>query len=126
MDEEEARLDLRLLHLAVHGHLDAMRRHGYLPPARSMAFLRARTVSTRAISRLYSTVPRRSALGSVACAASRAASAMLAPSGFLPVRYFSAAVALMGVGPRLVRPIPARSTKPCVPITTYAAEAAVA
>src|SRR5438067_4366233 len=118
VDEEQARLDLRLLGVAVDGDLDAMCRHGYLPPARSTAFLRARAVSTRAISRLYSTVPRRSALGSVAAAASRAASAMAAPSGFLPVRCFSAAVALMGVGPRLVRPMPARSTNPCVPITT--------
>src|SRR5206468_12724285 len=63
MDEEQARLDLSFLDLAVDHHLDAMGPHGYLPPARSTAFFRARPVSTRAISRLYSTAPRRSALG---------------------------------------------------------------
>src|SRR3954462_8325549 len=126
VDEEQPRLDLPLLGLSVDGHLDAMRTHGYLLPARSTAFFRARAVRTRAISFLYSTAPRRSALASAASPASRAASAMAAPSGFLPVRCLSAAVALMGTGPTFVRPIPARSTNPCVPMTTYAAEAAVA
>src|SRR5206468_790441 len=32
MDEEQARLDLSLLGLAVDRHLDAMGPHGYLPP----------------------------------------------------------------------------------------------
>src|SRR5215475_2888127 len=81
VNEQQSRLDLRLMRLAVDLHLDRVERHDY-PLARPTA----RTAITRAISRLYSTEPRRSALGAAACAARRAASASVAPSGCLPVR----------------------------------------
>ena len=61
---------------------------------------------------LYSMEPRRSAPGLAAAAARRPASAKAASSAFLPARYASAAVTLIGVGPTFVRPIPARSMTP--------------
>jgi hypothetical protein len=50
---------------------------------------------------LYSTDPRRSALGAAALAASRAASAMFFSSGALPSRKRAAWTASIGVGPRV-------------------------
>src|SRR5262249_56742147 len=86
VDEEETRVHFGLSRRSVDGDRDLVARHGYFPPARSTAFLSARAVSTRAISRLYSTEPDRSADGAVAAAARRAASAIVALSGFLPRR----------------------------------------
>src|SRR5437899_580387 len=112
VDEQQARLHLCFEGRAVDGDVDVMLRHRYFPPARWAALRKARTVSTRAISFLYSTEPRRSAPGLAAAPARRPASANAASSAFLPARYASAAVALTGVGPTLVSPIPARSTAP--------------
>src|SRR5438093_1244505 len=55
---------------------------------------------------LYSTGPRRSALGWDASAASWAACLIVASSGRLPFSAASARLALIGVRPTLVRPIP--------------------
>src|SRR5215468_4885141 len=120
VNEQQSRLDLRLMRLAVDLHLDRVDRHDY-PLARSTARPRARTAITRAISRLYSTEPRRSALGVAACAARRAASASLAPSGCLPVRCRSAATAWTGAGPTLVSASPTRSIAPFAASVTCAA-----
>ena len=59
------------------------------------------------MARLYSTDPRRSAVGEAACAASSPASRKTASSGRLPRRKRSDSPARSGVGPALVRPIPA-------------------
>src|SRR5438128_9037403 len=126
VDQEQPRLDLRLAGAAVHRHLDLVRRHGYRPPARSTDFFNARAASTRAISRLYSTEPRRSAVGELACAALRAASPSAAASGFLPISRLSASAARTGTGPALVSASAARTLSPLDPSVTWAAAAAVA
>src|SRR4029077_4680112 len=124
--QQQPRFDLRFEARAVHGHADLVGRHGYCPPAaRCAALVSARCVSTRAMFCLYSTVPRRSGLGDVAAAARFAASANVAASGFFPFKNCSASVALIGVGPRLVRPMPAASITP-PPMTRNAAAPAVA
>ena len=112
VDQQQARLDLRVVRRPVHGDPDLVLCHGYRPPARSTASFKARVASTRAISRLYSTEPRRSALGDAAFAARCAASARLAASGRLPVRNFSASAALIGVGPTLVSARPSPLDRP--------------
>ena len=112
MDEQQTRVDLPLLRGPVHRDANRVRRHCQRPPARSTAFVSARAVSTRAISRLYSTDPRRSADGDVACPASFAASAMVFASGFFFCRNFSASTARIAVGPAAVSAMPARSTVP--------------
>src|SRR5512143_1448762 len=124
--QQQAGLDLRRARRAVHGHRDLVHGHDHCPPARRTAAFRARTVRTRAISRLYSTEPRRSAEGFVALAASRPASWSVASSGFLPARNFSASTALMGVGPALVSAMPALSMVPFAASVTCAAAPAVA
>src|SRR5262249_1592062 len=123
--EQQARLDVGLSRGAVDRDGDVMACHRYLPAARWAALRRARTVSTRAMSFLYSTVPRRSAPGFAADEAMRPASAKTDSSGFLPARKLSASRALMGVGPTLVSPMPARSITPPL-ITRKAAAPAVA
>src|SRR5256886_6235505 len=62
VDQQEARLDVSLVLLAVDRELDPHRPH-LPPPARSRALRSARAVNTRTMSRLYSTDPRRSSLG---------------------------------------------------------------
>src|SRR5712671_1013154 len=109
MDQEQPRLDVDSMTRAVHPQFDVMPGHGHRPPARSTAFFSARPASTRAISRLYSTDPRRSAVGDAASAALRAASAMLASFALLPMRKSSAAVARRGTGLALVSASPTRS-----------------
>src|SRR5262249_8758833 len=126
VNEKQSRLDLSLARGAVDVERDVVSRHGYAPCARATAFARARAVRTRAISFLYSTEPRRSADGDVACAASFEAAAIASASGFLPFNNCSAAVALIGVGPTLVRTIPTFSIVPLAPSVTCAAAAAVA
>src|SRR5258706_4037773 len=123
---QKARLDFRLAHRAVDGYADLVHRHGQFPPARCTALRSARVVRTRAISFLYSTVPRRSPLGELFTAASRAASAMVFSSGIFPTRYFAASTASMGVSPAFVRPMPARSTAPFFPRVSCTAAAATA
>src|SRR5437870_13357240 len=108
VDEKQSRLDLHAVRSAVDGQLDVMRGHGYRPPARSTAFFSARAASTRAISRLYSTVPRRSAVGAAASAARRAASAMLVSAAPFPSRQSSAGVERTRTGPAFLRARPAR------------------
>src|SRR5512143_2670910 len=61
MDQQEAGIHLGLLCRSVHRYVDLVPGHGYCPPALCTALCRARAVRTRAISRLYSTEPRRSA-----------------------------------------------------------------
>src|SRR6266850_1744663 len=73
VDEQQPGLDPELVRGAVHRHPDLVCGHGHRPPARSTAFFSARAASTRPISRLYSTEPRRSALGD-ATASARSAS----------------------------------------------------
>src|SRR5258706_15524060 len=124
--EQKARLDFRLAHRAVDGYADLVHRHGQFPPARCTAFRSARVVRTRAISFLYSTVPRRSALGELLTAASRAASARVFASGIFPMRYFAASTASTGVSPAFVRPMPARSIAPFFPRVSCTAAAATA
>src|SRR5947209_18568946 len=101
VDQQEARLDVSLVLLAVDRELDPLRPH-LSSPARSRALRSARAVNTRTMSRLYSTDPRRSSLGWAASAQSWAARLMAASSGRLPVRAASARVALMAVRPTLV------------------------
>src|SRR5207237_8105878 len=125
VDEEQPRLDLDAVGNAVDGQLDVMPGHGYRPPARSTAFFSARAASTRAISRLYSTDPRRSAVGDAASAARRAASAMRASSARFPRRTSSAAEARTGTGPALVRARPTCAKWPAPSSVTWAAAAAV-
>src|SRR5262245_52073049 len=60
LDQEQARLHRGFPAGAVDVERDRMLRHGYLPSARWAALRSARIVSTRAISFLYSTEPRRS------------------------------------------------------------------
>ena len=116
MHEEEPRLDLRLAAMPL--TVTRMRcvvmplsclvlRYAACPLARSRARVSALLVSTRTISRLYSIEPRRSASGLAASAASCAACAMLSWSRRLPWSKASAGCAFSGVGPTLVRPIPA-------------------
>ena len=88
--------------------------------------LSARVERARAISRLYSTEPRRSGVGEQASAASRAASAMTASAGRLPTSASSASRERTGVGATLVRASPTWSNAPFVPSVTCAAAAAVA
>src|SRR5262245_59041373 len=65
VDEEEPRLDLGFHIRTVDLDADHLLFHGYFPPRlRSMARLSARAVNTRTRSRLYSSDPRRSAVGS--------------------------------------------------------------
>src|SRR5215475_13587224 len=65
MDEEEPRLDLGFHVRAVDLDADLLLPHGYFPSRlRSRARFSARTVNTRTRSRLYSSDPRRSAVGS--------------------------------------------------------------
>src|SRR5436309_1077988 len=94
--------------------------------ARSAALRSARPVSTRTRSFLYATEPRRSAAGSEAAEASRAACAIVASSSRLPRSEVSACTALIGVSPTLVRAMPACSTAPSERIVSCAATAAVA
>src|SRR6267142_567386 len=126
VDEQQPGLDPELVRGAVHRHPDLVCGHGHRPPARSTAFFSARAASTRPISRLYSTEPRRSALGDAAAAALRAASAMLASLARRPVRNVSASAARAGTGPALVSARPTRSNAPLPSSVTWAAAAAVA
>src|SRR5262245_53366858 len=104
VDQQQPRLRLRFVLFAVDRHLDA---HGsHLPPARSIAFLSARAVSTLTRSFLYSTEPLRSADGWAASLASSAARLIAASSGRFPRSAASAASALIGVGPTFARPMP--------------------
>src|SRR6185295_8679998 len=110
--EEQPRLDVGFVFFPVDRHLDE---HGpYLPgaPARSRARCSARAVRTRTRSVLYSTDPRRSAVGSAAAAASPAARAITASSSRWPVRAASARGALRGMAPTFVSPMPARAQVP--------------
>src|SRR5262245_12342095 len=124
--QEQARLDFRFVRRAVDGHADLVPGHGYFPPARCTALRSARAVSTRAISRLYSTEPRRSAPGALFAAAIFAASPIVLSSGTLPARNFAASPASTGVTPALVRAIPARSTAPLPSRVNCTAAAATA
>src|SRR5262249_32453976 len=117
VNEQEARLAVGLAFLAVDGDLDLHR----APPshrarvARSRARWSARAVRTRTRSFLYSTGPRRSALGRAASAASLAASLIALSSSRWPRSAASAFSALIGVSPTLVSPMPARSPTPGAP-----------
>src|SRR6185436_13004139 len=82
--QQQPRLDLGFAHRAVHRDADLV----FHALALSRAAVNARPASTLAISRLYSTEPRRSALGDAAFAARRAASARVFASGVLPARNF--------------------------------------
>src|SRR5882762_9814158 len=126
MHEQKARLDFRLAHRAVDGHADLVHRHGQLLPARCTAVRSARVVRTRAISRLYSTEPRRSALGELFTAASRATSANSFSSGALPASSRAASVSSSGVGPALVNAIAAFSIAPLASSVNCTAAAALA
>src|SRR5262249_9240644 len=65
MDKQEPRLDIGFHIRAVDLDVDLLLSHDYFPPRlRSSARLSARTVNTRTRSRLYSSDPRRSAVGS--------------------------------------------------------------
>ena len=113
VDQQEARLDVGLVLLAVDRELH---QHGYLLlPARSSALRSARAVRTRTRSFLYATEPRRSSAGSDASAASSAARLIVASSGVLPLSAASAFTALIGVRPTLVRPMPTCSHAPPAP-----------
>src|SRR5438034_8836480 len=79
VDQQEARLNVSLVLLAVDRELDPHRPH-LSSPARSRALRSARAVNTRTRSRLYSTDPRRSSLGWAASAASWAARLIVASS----------------------------------------------
>ena len=70
VDQQQARLDVGLVLLAVDGELDHASSAHFLPSARSTARRSARAVSTRTRSLLYSADPRRSSLGWAASAAS--------------------------------------------------------
>ena len=83
----------------------------------------ARPAITRTISRLYSSEPRRSAEGWASSDANRAASRMVSSSSFLPTRKDSAELALTGIGPALVRPIPACWHTPSDTVITAATPA---
>src|SRR5712691_4574268 len=124
--EEEPRLDFRLARGAVDGHADLVLGHSHFPPARCTALRSARAVKTRAISFLYSTEPRRSALGELFAPAILAASAIVFSSGFLPARYFAASAASTGVRPAFVRAMPARTTAPFPSRVSCTAAAATA
>src|SRR6185369_4389824 len=112
MNQQEPRFDLRLVIAAVDLDVDLMVRHGQCSWAHWMARLSARPVRTRAICRLYSTAPRRSAFGVAIAAARSAASAIRSAVGCWPVRKPSASVARSGVGPALVRAMPILATEP--------------
>src|SRR5262245_12868238 len=120
--QQEARLDVGLVLLPVDRELD---QHHALR-ASSTALRSARPVSIRTRSFLYSTEPRRSAEGSAASAAGSAAPLMAASSGAVPFSAASALVALIGVRPTLVSPMPTLSHVPFAPSVTCAATAAVA
>src|SRR5690606_24405412 len=139
--QQRAGLDLRHTLGAVHRHPDLVVRHGQRPPAvaytrspgtaarpsaRSRARRSARIVNTRTRSRLYSAEPRRSAVGCASSAASRPASRIVASSSGLPARNASVRTALIGMGPTLVRPTPARVHVPSSASVPCAATAAVA
>src|SRR5260370_36164001 len=126
MDQQQARLHLGLALGALHLDPDLVLCHGYCSFARWMARRSARAVRTRDISRLYSIVPRRSALCLAAAPASRAVSAITAAVGCLPVRYRSASTARSGTGPALVKAMPALATSPPLPSVTCTAAAAAA
>src|SRR5215813_6553446 len=128
VNEQEARLDVGLALLAVDGDLDLHRAHPShrARVARSRARWSARAVRTRTRSFLYSTGPRRSALGRAASAASLAASLIALSSSRWPRSAASAFSALIGVSPTLVSPMPARSQTPVAPSVICTATAAVA
>src|SRR5437762_5624461 len=123
MDEQQARFDLDLARLAVHRQLDLVPGH-HRPPARAAARSIARAMRTRAISRLYSTLPRRSAAGSAAAAACRATAATVAASGLRPASVRAASTQWTGVGPTLVSARPALATVPSAASASCAAAAA--
>src|SRR5712691_6795488 len=125
MHEQEPGLDLSLAYTAIDGDPNPMCGHDHLPPAyatcppaRSRARVSALVVSTRTMSRLYSTEPRRSASGLAASAASCAARLMQSWSRRLPWRNAAAECPCSGVGPTLVRPIPARVQMPVASMVT--------
>ncbi len=68
--------------------------------------------STRAISFLYSSDPRQSALGDAAAPARLPASANTSSLGAFPTRNFSASVTRMGLGPAFVSATPAFAIVP--------------
>src|SRR3989449_4087714 len=80
VDQQEARLDVSLVLLAVDRELDPHRPHRP-SPARSRALRSARAVNTRTMSRVYSTNPRRAALRWADAAQSWSERLMGAPSG---------------------------------------------
>src|SRR4030095_1416939 len=125
VDQQQPRLDVRLVLLAIDRDLDQHRRH-LPPPARSAALRIAGAVSPRTRSFLYSTEPRRSALGSAASAARAAAVLIAASSGFFPLSAAAALVAEIGMEPTLVRPIPTVSQAPAGSRVSWTATAAVA
>src|SRR3984957_9103001 len=116
VDQQQPGLDHGFAHTAIYVNLDRLfLRHRGIPllafpnlylPIRSYARTRARRVSSLTKPFLYSAGPRRSELGSAASEASCAACAMLASSSFFPRRNSSALLALIGVAPTLVRPMP--------------------
>src|SRR5262245_41240160 len=127
VDEQKPRLDIGFHIAAVHLDANLLLRHRYFPPRlRSKARLSARTVNTRTRSRLYSSDPRRSAVGADSSAASSAARLIDSPSIFFPRKAASAFSALTGVRPTLVSPIPTRSQTSSLPTVNCAATPAVA
>src|SRR5215468_6545488 len=126
MNQQQPRLDFGGVRGPIYGHSDLVHGHDHRPPARSTALTSARATMTRAISFLYSTEPRRSALGAVFAAASRAASAIAFASGILPTSERAASTASTGVGPALVSAIAARSTAPLASSVSCTAAAAAA
>ena len=116
VDEQEARLDVRLVGLAVDGDGDVLGAHRLrsLLRVRECALGRPCGVALRvisaAIARLYSTGPRTSPPGSALRGGRRAGLRGTASSdGALPTRIASASVAANGVAATPVTPIPARS-----------------
>src|SRR2546423_737083 len=111
VDEQQARLDLLgdLLAVDRHRHL-----HGVLLylRARSTARRTARVVSSAARWRLYSALPRWSAVGFESSAAMRPASANSSSDGRCPRRASSARGERIALAPSALRPTPASTIVP--------------
>jgi len=126
VDQQQPRFDLEVLSNSVTVMwMSCLAMVIGLPPARRPSSA-PRPASTRAISRLYSTEPRRSAVGDAASAARRAASAMLSSVALRPFKNSSAAVERSGIGPAFVSASPTCVNPPLPSSVTCAAAAAVA
>src|SRR5438445_197454 len=107
VDQQHPWLDVAAARDPVYVHRNL---HALASLARARAVFNPRCTNTRTTSFLNSALPRTSAFGSAAPAASRAASAMTASVGSRPASAFSAATALMFFEPTEVSPMPALTT----------------